>query len=133
MEDLKSRVAKHGVEIEELKRRISLSEENDKTMETLAITNERLSLMVDMNTRQMDKIAETLGNVNENLVSLNHDVRDMRDDMVNIDKRVGTMEKERVKKLEIRQERNSNRTWTIISGVIVGVLTAAALLYFGLK
>lgn len=127
-EDYDAKVARYDVEIREIKRRLDNVESSHKAIQDIALSSERLATLVDLTQKQLEKNTKVMQEMHTNLVGLNHEMKEIRDDMDNVHSRVAAVEKERVKRLD-EQRKNRNK---VILTVVGAVLSAIALAWFGL-
>lgn len=127
-EDYDAKVARYDVEIREIKRRLDNVESSHKAIQDIALSSERLATLVDLTQKQLEKNTKVMQEMHTNLVGLNHEMKEIRDDMDNVHSRVAAVERERVKRLD-EQRKNRNK---VILTVVGAVLSAIALAWFGL-
>lgn len=128
-ENLDSRVAKHDVEIRELKRRMSALESSNEALNEIAINSQRLTTLIDLTQIQLEKNTTVMQEMHTNLIGLNHEMKEIRDDMDSVDSRVSAFEDSRYASLKEREtERRKN-----YAKIAVAVITALSLAYLGLN
>lgn len=142
--DIETRVAKHSQKLKDHERRLQIQEEKVDNLREISAILKELSKQNERNEKRFEQITVVLDGINTSLLSLNHDVKYLKEKQETMDNRVDQIEKERIKELEnLKREREKeqkearkekrNFVIGVISGVIVAVLSTATLVWLGLK
>lgn len=142
--DIETRVAKHSQKLKDHERRLQIQEEKVDNLREISAILKELSKQNERNEKRFEQITVVLDGINTSLLSLNHDVKHLKERQEVMDNRVNQIEKERIKELEnLKREREKeqkearkekrNFVIGVISGVIVAVLSTATLVWLGLK
>lgn len=142
--DIETRVAKHSQKLKDHERRLQIQEEKVDNLREISAILKELSKQNERNEKRFEQITVVLDGINTSLLSLNHDVKHLKEKQEVMDNRVDQIEKERIKELEnLKREREKeqkearkekrNFVIGVISGVIVAVLSTATLVWLGLK
>lgn len=143
-ESVEIKVAKHGQILSDHERRIRIQEEKVDNLRDISATLKELTKQNERNEKRFEQVTVVLDGINTNLLSLNHDVKHLKDRQEAMDNKVGKLEKEKIKELEdIKRQREEERREArkerrdfilkVISGVAVTVLGAVLLLWLGLN
>ena len=140
MSDIEKRLGMLEMQNKDHERRIRIQEEKNDYLHEISTS---IKLQVEHSKMQDEKI-DKLGNqfkqitvvldgINTNLLSLNHDVKQVKDRQEVVDDKIGKIEEERIR--ELRQANKERRDFVlkIVSGVLVSVLGAVLLLWLGLS
>lgn len=142
--DIETRVAKHSQKLKDHERRLQIQEEKVDNLREISAILKELSKQNERNEKRFEQITVVLDGINTSLLSLNHDVKHLKEKQETMDNRVDQIEKERIKELEnLKREREKeqkearkekrNFVIGVISGVIVAVLSTATLVWLGFK
>lgn len=134
------RIHRLEVKNEDHERRIRIQEEKNEQLNEIATYtrlqyehNKNQDIKIDKIGAQFEQVTTVLDGINTSLLSLNHDVKYVKDRQNNADDRLEDLEKERIKELELFKKDRRESALKIITGVIVTVLGAAVLTYLNLK
>lgn len=151
MSDVQKQLGRIEMKLEDHERRLRLQEEKNDYLNEISTS---IKLQVEHSKMQDEKInklgeqfvqiTKVLDGINTNLLSLNHDVKEVKNRQEKIDNKVERLEEERIEQLkkiekeredELKQAQKERRDFVlkIVSGVLITVLGTALLLWFGLK
>lgn len=151
MSDVQKQLGRIEMKLEDHERRLRLQEEKNDYLNEISTS---IKLQVEHSKMQDEKInklgeqfvqiTKVLDGINTNLLSLNHDVKEVKNRQEKIDNKVERLEEERIEQLkkiekeredELKQAQKERRDFVlkIVSGVLITVLGTVLLLWFGLK
>jgi len=114
-------------------RRIRIQEENSKALSEIS---QFVKLQVKHNERQeeqIDNVTSIMQSMQVDVAELKKDVSYFNESMSDVTEEVDEIKKDKTEKLEKKNERRLDLNYKVIAGVLITVIGAAVLAWFGLK
>lgn len=127
------KVAKHDQQLKDHERRILIVEDKVDNLHDISASLKELIRQNERSEKRFEQITTVLDGMHTNLLSLNHDVKYLKEKQEIMDNKVSELEGEKINKLVDAKNRKTNLIYTVIGGVLVGVIVPFLLWWFGMN